>query len=88
MGFLWVHFEVGEGLNYLPYLKLVRIMLKTLNFEIEPPGHDFNSHSKSALYNYSNLIVCSVSDFISDILFIVFVSRHFYFSRNFLEVIT
>ena len=30
-------------------------------------GHEFNSHSEPALYSYSSLIVCSVSDFISAI---------------------
>ena len=48
-------------------------------------GHEFNSHSEPTLYSYSNFIICSVSDFISAI---VFFCRHNYFNRNFLEVIT
>ena len=30
----------------------------------ELSGHEFNSHSEPTLYNYSNFIICSVSDFI------------------------
>ena len=48
-------------------------------------GHEFNSHSEPTLYSYSNFIVCSVSHFISAN---AFVSRHVYFNRIFLEVIT
>ena len=42
---------------------------------IELSGHEFNSHSEATLYSYSNFIVCSMSNFISAI---VFVSRHVY----------
>ena len=38
---------------------------------------EFNSHSEPTLHSYSSFIVCSVSDFISAI---VFVSRHVYFN--------
>ena len=37
------------------------------------------------IYTYPNFIFCSVSDIISAI---PFVSRHVYFNRNFVEVIT
>ena len=47
-------------------------------------GHEFNLHSEPTLYSYSNLIVCSVSGFIS---VIAFISRHICFNRIFLEVI-
>ena len=57
--------------------------VQTLPTELS--GHEFNSHSKPTLYNHSNFIVCSVSPFISSI---VFVSRHVCFHRTFVEVIT
>ena len=41
----------------------------------ELSGHEFNLHSEPTLYSYSNLIACSVSDFI---LTIAFLSRHVY----------
>ena len=43
----------------------------------ELSGHEFNSHSEPTLYSCSNFIVCSVSNFISAI---VFISRHVYFT--------
>ena len=46
-------------------------------FKLELSGNEFNSHSEPTLYSYSNLIVCTVSHFISAI---AFVSLHVYLS--------
>ena len=54
-------------------------------YQTKLSGHEFNSHSESTLYSYSNFIVRSVSQLISAI---AFVSRHVCFNRNFVEIIT
>ena len=51
-------------------LNLVQTLLPT-----ELSDHEFNLYSEPTLYNYSNFIFCSVSDFNSAI---AFVSRHVY----------
>ena len=43
-------------------------------------GHEFNLQTEATLYSYSNLIVCSVSSFISAI---AFISRHVRFYLKF-----
>ena len=62
--------------------------LNSIQKPTELSDHKFNWHLGPTLYSYSSFVVCLVSDFISALLFIAFVSRHVYFNGIFLEVIT
>ena len=63
---IWTEWDLNpRPLNFVQTLK-----------PTELSGREFNLHSEPTLYNYYNLIICSVSSFI---LSIAFVSHHAYF---------